>query len=75
VNQLRVEEAKALLAETTRSDLHVIEVAYAVGFNNKMSFNAAFKKATGMTPTEYRRNHGQTDSVAEQPGFSVGGEQ
>lgn len=75
VNQLRVEEAKTLLAETSRSHLHVIEVASSVGFNNKMSFNAAFKKATGMTPTEYRRSHGQTDSVAEQPGFSVGGEQ
>lgn len=68
VNQLRVEEARQLLAETTRSDLHVIEVAYAVGFNNKMSFNAAFKKATGMTPTEYRRSHGQTDPAGGQPG-------
>lgn len=75
VNQLRVEEAKTMLAETSRSDLHVIEVAYAVGFNNKMSFNAAFKKTTGMTPTEYRRNHGQTDSAAEQPGFSASSEQ
>ena len=74
VNQLRVEEAKQLLAETTRSDLHVIEVAYAVGFNNKVSFNAAFKKATGMTPTEYRRSHGQTDFASGQPG-AVGGEQ
>lgn len=73
VNQLRVEEARQLLAETTRSDLHVIEIAYAVGFNNKVSFNAAFKKATGMTPTEYRRNHGHTDPTGNQPGISVGG--
>lgn len=73
VNQLRVEEAKQLLAETTRHDLHVIEVAYAVGFNNKMSFNAAFKKATGMTPTEYRRSHSQTDMIREQPGGSSSG--
>ncbi|MEZ4965290.1 MAG: helix-turn-helix domain-containing protein [Saprospiraceae bacterium] len=68
VNQLRVEEAKQLLAETSRSDLHVIEIAYAVGFNNKVSFNTAFKKSTGMTPTEYRRNHGKTDGAEEQPG-------
>lgn len=67
INQLRVEEAKQLLAETTRSDFHVIEIAYAVGFNNKVSFNAAFKKATGLTPTEYRRSHGVTDSGGEQP--------
>ena len=64
VNQLRVEEAKTLLAETTKSDFHVIEIAYAVGFNNKVSFNAAFKKATGMTPTEYRRNHSVSDQEA-----------
>jgi AraC-like DNA-binding protein len=74
INQLRIEEAKQLLAETTRSSLHVIEVAYTVGFNNKVSFNSAFKKATGMTPTEYRRNHGSTDSGTSQPGLSAGGE-
>ena len=68
INQLRIREARQLLAETTRSDLHVIEVVYAVGFNNKVSFNAAFKKATGMTPTEYRKSHGKTDGVGEQPG-------
>ena len=68
INQLRIEEATQLLAETTRSDLHVIEVAYAVGFNNKVSFNSAFKKATGMTPTEYRRSHSKSDSAAGQPG-------
>jgi len=56
VNQLRIREAQQLLADTPRSALHVIEVAYAVGFNNKVSFNNAFKKATGMTPTEYRSN-------------------
>lgn len=68
VNQLRIEEAKQLLAETTRSDLHVIEVAYSVGFNNKVSFNTAFKKATGMTPTQYRLNHGKSDGAEELPG-------
>ena len=68
VNQLRVEEARQLLAETSRSDMHVIEVAYAVGFNNKASFNAAFKRATGMTPTEYRRSHGLSDLPGGQPG-------
>ncbi|MDX1912491.1 MAG: AraC family transcriptional regulator [Saprospiraceae bacterium] len=64
INQLRIEEAKTLLAETTRSDFHIIEIAYAVGFNNKVSFNAAFKKATGMTPTEYRRHHSVSDQEA-----------
>lgn len=64
INQLRVEEAKKMLVETTRSDFHIIEIAYVVGFNNKVSFNAAFKKATGMTPSEYRRHHSVSDSEA-----------
>ncbi len=65
LNHLRIEEAKQLLAETKRSDLHIIEVAYAVGFNNKVSFNTAFKKATNQTPTAYRQSHGKTDNAAE----------
>lgn len=68
VNQLRISEAIRLLAETRRRDLHVIEAAYKVGFNNKVSFNTAFKRATGMTPTEYRKHHGQTDAAETQPG-------
>lgn len=67
INQLRIEEAKVLLAETTRQDLHIIEVAYTVGFNNKVSFNAAFKKITGMTPTDYRKNHGKSDGMEATP--------
>ncbi|MCB9316373.1 MAG: helix-turn-helix domain-containing protein [Lewinellaceae bacterium] len=69
INQLRIEDAKQLLAETSRSDLHVIEVAYAVGFNNKVSFNNAFKRLTGMTPTAFRKSHARTDdSSSGQPG-------
>jgi AraC-like DNA-binding protein len=67
INGLRIEEAKQMLSETSRTDLHVIEVAYAVGFNNKVSFNSAFKRATGITPTEYRKSHGESDSAAQQP--------
>lgn len=70
INRLRVEEAKTLLAEYTRSDLNVIEVAYAVGFNNKVSFNTAFKKVTGITPTAYRHQNARTDAAVQQPGKS-----
>lgn len=67
INQLRIRDACAMLAETTRSDMHIIEIAYAVGFNTKMSFNAAFKRSTGMTPTEYRMHHGMSDNVGLPP--------
>lgn len=56
VNSLRVEEAKTLLAQVSRRELNVIEVAYQVGFNNKVSFNKAFKRATGRTPSEFRQS-------------------
>jgi AraC-like DNA-binding protein len=55
INHLRILEAKELLAQTSKKELNVIDVAYSVGFNNKVSFNTTFKKITGKTPTEFRK--------------------
>ncbi|MFN7115733.1 MAG: helix-turn-helix domain-containing protein [Saprospiraceae bacterium] len=57
INTLRIEEAKRLLATTTKTQMNVIEIAYQVGFNNKVSFNATFKKLTNLTPSQYRNLH------------------
>lgn len=54
VNRHRIEEAKTLLTTTSKEQLHVIEIAYQVGFNTKAAFNNAFKKFAGTTPTAYR---------------------
>ncbi len=59
INLKRIEEAKHLLRTTPREELNIIEVAYTVGFNNKGTFNSAFKKITGVTPTEFRRQSKQ----------------
>jgi AraC family transcriptional regulator len=48
----RIERAKALLADPGQS---VTEIAIAVGFSSASSFNGAFRKATGVTPSEFRR--------------------
>ncbi|GAB4004413.1 hypothetical protein GCM10028808_02100 [Spirosoma migulaei] len=56
INSLRVNEARELLRQVPRQQLNIIEVAYQVGFNNKVSFNKAFKQATGQTPSEFRRS-------------------
>lgn len=50
-----VEKAKALLATPAREmDIHGI--AAEVGFAHANSFPRAFRRATGMTPSEYRRD-------------------
>ena len=60
VNSYRVQEAQKLLAKTNKADLNIIEVAYEVGFNSKSTFNSAFKRLVGRTPTEYRSNPEQS---------------
>lgn len=50
--EYRVEEAKRLLKE--KQNIKVEEIAEQVGYNSKSSFNTAFKKVTGMTPSEFR---------------------
>ncbi|MEL7370008.1 MAG: helix-turn-helix domain-containing protein [Myxococcota bacterium] len=62
VNRYRVEHAKTLLVESP--DRTVLEVLHDSGFNSKSSFNTAFKKHTGMTPTAFRtqaRAHGSAN--------------
>ena len=56
VNSYRIENAMAILKDVTKSKVTVLEILYEVGFNSKSSFNTAFKKHTGMTPTAYRKS-------------------
>jgi AraC family transcriptional regulator len=51
----RIERAKALLANPV---LSVTDIGLTVGFSETSSFTAAFRKATGLTPTGYRRGLG-----------------
>lgn len=49
----RIERAKALLAKPGCS---VTEISLAVGFSETSSFSAAFRNATGLAPSAYRRS-------------------
>src|SRR5215831_11978544 len=49
----RIERAKLLLAIPTVS---VTDIGLTVGFSNSNAFATTFRKATGLTPTAYRRN-------------------
>lgn len=53
LKNIRMEEAKKLLAET---DLRVIEISQAVGYDNEKHFMKIFKTSCGVSPSEYRKN-------------------
>jgi len=53
INQYRVEEFKLKLAEGHQKQLSLLGIAYECGFNSKATFNRAFKKVTGSSPTNY----------------------
>lgn len=55
VNSYRVQEAKRELCNPAKAHLTILAIAYDVGFNSKSSFNSAFKKHTGITPSEFKR--------------------
>ena len=53
INNCRIAEAKLLLAE--HADHKIAAIAYDSGFNSLSSFNDVFKKITGLTPSQYRK--------------------
>jgi AraC-like DNA-binding protein len=55
LNDHRIREAKAALADPTQAEVPVITIAMDAGFQSLGPFNRAFKATTGVTPTEYRR--------------------
>lgn len=50
--QIRLRRAQQLLRET---DIRIVQVAAMVGYTDQFYFSRLFKRATGMTPSEYRR--------------------
>ena len=53
VNKFRIKDAVKLLENANNENVNIIDIAYEVGFNNKVTFNKAFKKATTLTPTQF----------------------
>jgi AraC-like DNA-binding protein len=53
INLKRVEEFKKLVAQPDSQKYTLLALAYDCGFNSKTSFNRNFKKATGLSPSEY----------------------
>ena len=66
LTELRINAAKELLADPFRSSA---EVASMVGYEDASYFARAFKKRTGMTPTQYRRQAGQRAKADPEAGL------
>ena len=55
VNDYRVEESKKRLLDPANQPLTLLAIGYDSGFNSKSSFNTIFKRATGMTPSQFKK--------------------
>lgn len=53
LNEVRVSNACKFLMET---DMGISEIAYECGYKTVSNFNKLFKKITGVTPKEYKKN-------------------
>ncbi len=58
VNGYRVREVQARLVSPDGARYTYLTLALEAGFASKSTFNAAFKKLTGMTPSAYRERFG-----------------
>lgn len=55
INNYRIDEAKTLLLNPKLQHYSVLGIAFESGFNSKTTFNNTFKKITGITPSEFRK--------------------
>jgi AraC-like DNA-binding protein len=57
VNRHRVAEARRLLTDPEEATTSIEAIGLLVGFKARSTFYEAFRRATGQTPAEYRRDH------------------
>lgn len=55
INQYRVEAVKTRIKNNDYEKYTLLSISMDCGFNSKASFNRAFKKHCGMTPSAYRK--------------------
>lgn len=54
LNEFRIAEAKAALADPAQREVPILTIALDAGFGSLAPFNRAFRADAGCTPTEYR---------------------
>jgi AraC-like DNA-binding protein len=60
INSYRVEELKQLIRNPKNQNINLASLGLDAGFNSISAFNAAFKKHTGITPSEFRESKQNT---------------
>ena len=58
INRHRIEEAKKRLSDPAFDDKNILEIMLATGFYSKSTFNTAFRKFTGSSPSDFRKKNG-----------------
>ena len=61
LNKYRIEDFKILLRDPKYSNYTILGLANEVGYNSKSSFNTAFKKHTGMTPSQFKNSENRSN--------------
>lgn len=57
INEYRIEEFKKKVIDVKYDHLSILGIAFECGFNSKSTFNAVFKKITGLTPQQFKLKH------------------
>ena len=69
LNRYRIDEARGALADPAQEQVPILTIALDAGFQSVGPFNRAFKAATGLTPSEFRRQ-GELEQAADLSGGS-----
>ncbi|MDR3253049.1 MAG: helix-turn-helix domain-containing protein, partial [Tannerella sp.] len=56
VNEYRIKEAIHILSDAKYANLSIDSLAYESGFNDRTIFYRVFKKTTGLSPSDFKKN-------------------
>ncbi|GHT15952.1 hypothetical protein FACS189426_23840 [Bacteroidia bacterium] len=56
LNEYRIKEAVRLLSDKNNPNISIDTLAFDTGFNDRTTFYRVFKKTTGISPTDFKKN-------------------
>lgn len=57
INNFRVKEVQSMIMDPASDRYSLLAIGREAGFNSKSAFYTTFKKETGMTPSEFKKQH------------------